>query len=56
MMGPGSDKNTEFIKLNHRAEQEFACCGKVKKYRENVFSGRWMPITQVIITALKLTK
>ena len=51
MMGPGSDKNTEFIKLNHRAEQEFACCGKVKKYRENVFSGRWMPITQVIITA-----
>ena len=51
MMGPGSDKNTEFIKQSQRAEHEFACCAKVKKYRENLFSGRWMPITQVIITA-----
>ena len=51
MMGPDSDKNIESFKINLGAKQEFACCGKVKKYRENVFSGRRVPITQVIITA-----
>lgn len=31
MMGPGSDKNIESIKINLGAKQESACCEKVKK-------------------------
>ena len=52
MMGPGSDRNTKCIKLNLEARAGICMLRKgKKKYREIVFSGRRMSITQVIITA-----
>ena len=37
MMGPGSDKNIESIKINLGAKQEFACCGRKKVSRKCIF-------------------
>ena len=51
MMGPGSDKNTESIKLNLEARAKIGMLRKGKKVSRNCFSGRRVPITQVIITA-----